>query len=77
LLHAEICLDTMTPDERVCHRYPSEIPQVMLAAGFCGRGFKFASVLGEVLADLTGVRSQHTTWSYFAAMFRRCCIFPR
>jgi glycine/D-amino acid oxidase-like deaminating enzyme len=37
----------------------------MLAAGFCGRGFKFASVLGEVLDDLTTVRSRHTTWSYF------------
>jgi sarcosine oxidase len=29
-----------------------EHPQVALAAGFSGHGFKFASVVGEVLADL-------------------------
>jgi sarcosine oxidase len=57
LLHAETCLYTMTPDEHfVIDRHP-EFSQVTLAAGFSGHGFKFASVLGEVLADLaTGSR---------------------
>jgi sarcosine oxidase len=27
-------------------------PEVIVAAGFSGHGFKFASVIGEVLADL-------------------------
>lgn len=52
LLHAETCLYTMTPDENfVIDTHPA-LPQVTLAAGFSGHGFKFASVLGEVLADL-------------------------
>lgn len=52
LIHAETCLYTMTPDEHfVIDRHP-EFSQVTLAAGFSGHGFKFASVLGEVLADL-------------------------
>jgi sarcosine oxidase len=52
LLHAETCLYTTTPDEHfVIDKHP-EFPQVTVAAGFSGHGFKFASVLGEVLADL-------------------------
>jgi sarcosine oxidase len=27
-------------------------PQVVIAAGFSGHGFKFASVVGEILGDL-------------------------
>jgi sarcosine oxidase len=52
LLHAETCLYTMTPDEHFVIDTHPEFPQVTLAAGFSGHGFKFASVLGEVLADL-------------------------
>jgi sarcosine oxidase len=52
-----------------------ELPQAMVAR-FSGHGFKFASVLGEVLADLTTVRSRHTTRSYFRGDVLRCCIFP-
>jgi sarcosine oxidase len=52
LLHAETCLYTMTPDEHfVIDKHPG-FSQVTLAAGFSGHGFKFASVLGEVLAEL-------------------------
>jgi sarcosine oxidase len=52
LLHAETCLYTMTPDEHfVIDKHP-EFSQVTLAAGFSGHGFKFAPVLGEVLAEL-------------------------
>jgi sarcosine oxidase len=29
-----------------------QYPQVAIAAGFSGHGFKFASVVGEILADL-------------------------
>ena len=60
LLHAETCLYTMTPDEHfVIDRHP-EFPQVALAAGFSGHGFKFASVVGELLADLvTGSKSPY------------------
>jgi sarcosine oxidase len=57
LLHAETCLYTMTPDENFVIDAHPEFPQVTLAAGFSGHGFKFASVLGEALADLaTGAK---------------------
>jgi sarcosine oxidase len=52
LLHAETCLYTMTPDEHfIIDKHP-DYPQVSMAAGFSGHGFKFASVVGEILADM-------------------------
>ena len=51
-VHAETCLYTCTPDLNfVLGRHP-EFPQVALAAGFSGHGFKFCSIIGEVMADL-------------------------
>lgn len=42
----------MTPDEHfIVDRHP-ESDRVVFAAGMSGHGFKFASVLGEILADL-------------------------
>jgi glycine/D-amino acid oxidase-like deaminating enzyme len=47
-----VCLYTLSPDRNfLLDRYP-EYPQVSFAAGLSGHGFKFTSVLGEVLADL-------------------------
>lgn len=52
LERAAHCIYTMTPDEDfVIDRHPAH-PQVAFAAGFSGHGFKFASVVGEILADL-------------------------
>jgi len=46
------CLYTMTPDSHfVIHSHPSD-SRVAYACGFSGPGFKFAPVVGEVLADL-------------------------
>lgn len=46
------CLYTNTPDEHfVIGRHPRH-PQVVVACGFCGHGFKFAPVVGEIVADL-------------------------
>ena len=46
------CLFELSPDEHFfLDRHP-EHPSVILAAGFSGHGFKFASVVGEVVADL-------------------------
>lgn len=56
----EVCYYTMTPDEHfVVDRHPRH-SNVAFAAGLSGHGFKFASVLGDVLADLalTGSTSQ-------------------
>lgn len=48
----QVCMYTMTPDKHfVIDRHPLH-PQVSVACGFSGHGFKFASAVGEVLADL-------------------------
>ena len=51
LLRTEVCLYTMTPDEHFIIDQHPLYPAVTLAAGFSGHGFKFASVVGEALAD--------------------------
>lgn len=46
------CMFTNTPDEHfIVDRHP-EHPQVVLASPCSGHGYKFCSVLGEVIADL-------------------------
>jgi sarcosine oxidase len=46
------CLYTMTPDKHfVIDMHPHD-SRVVYACGFSGHGFKFAPVIGEVLADL-------------------------
>ena len=46
------CIYSMTPDEHfVIDRHPG-FSNVVFAAGFSGHGFKFSSVVGEILADL-------------------------
>lgn len=47
------CLYTNTPDEHfILDLLPGHGDRVALAAGFSGHGFKFCSVIGEVMADL-------------------------
>ena len=49
----KVCIFTNTPDEHfVVDRHP-EYPQVAIASPCSGHGFKFASVVGEIMADLT------------------------
>jgi sarcosine oxidase len=51
LLAMRTCLYTNSPDGHfILDRHPRH-PRVHLACGFSGHGFKFASVIGEVLAD--------------------------
>jgi sarcosine oxidase len=46
------CMFTNTPDEHfILDRHP-ELGEVSIAAGFSGHGFKFCSVVGEIMADL-------------------------
>src|SRR5262249_16361642 len=48
----KVCLYTLTPDRHfVIDTHPRHA-NVAIAAGFSGHGFKFASVVGEILADL-------------------------
>jgi sarcosine oxidase len=47
------CLYTNTPDENfIIDFVPESNRNVILAAGFSGHGFKFVSVVGEIIADL-------------------------
>ncbi|NUB90130.1 N-methyl-L-tryptophan oxidase [Haloterrigena sp. SYSU A121-1] len=46
------CMFTNSPDEHFILDTLPEHPQVVVGAGFSGHGFKFASVIGEILADL-------------------------
>jgi sarcosine oxidase len=49
---SKVCLFTNTPDEHfILDRFP-DAPQIVLASPCSGHGFKFASVVGEVVADL-------------------------
>jgi sarcosine oxidase len=51
-LAAVTCMYTNTPDKNfILARHPRH-GQVAIGCGFSGHGFKFASVVGEVLADL-------------------------
>lgn len=53
LLHHAVCMYTVTPDRHFILDVHPEHPRVVLGAGFSGHGFKFASVIGEILADLS------------------------
>jgi glycine/D-amino acid oxidase-like deaminating enzyme len=47
-----ICMYTNSPDHHfIIDRHPQH-ENVTIACGFSGHGFKFASVMGQVLADL-------------------------
>lgn len=59
------CLFTNSPDEHFIVDCLPDHPEVILAAGFSGHGFKFASVIGEVLADL----AQHGQTGHDISMF--------
>jgi sarcosine oxidase len=46
------CLFEPSPDEHfIVDRHP-DAPSVVVGAGFSGHGYKFCSVIGEILADL-------------------------
>ena len=52
LLSMRVCLYTNSPDSHfIIDRHPRH-DRVTIACGFSGHGFKFASVVGEILADL-------------------------
>ena len=51
-LALKTCMFTNTPDEHFIIDTLAEHPQVSVAAGFSGHGFKFSSVVGEIMADL-------------------------
>ncbi len=64
----QVCMYTLTPNRHFVLDVHPRHPQVAVAAGFSGHGFKFASVVGEILADLAeSGRTPHPI-----DMFRQC-----
>ena len=52
LLTAQTCMYSTTPDRDFIIGTLPDRPQVSIACGFSGHGFKFVPVVGEILADL-------------------------
>jgi sarcosine oxidase len=51
-LEAKACMYTNTPDLHFVISFHPDHPQVVIACGFSGHGYKFCSVVGEILTDL-------------------------
>lgn len=66
----KVCFFTNSPDEHFIIDLHPGYPQVVLAAGFSGHGFKFCSVVGEILADLSDQqRTRHDIRLFRLARF--------
>ena len=51
-LRGAACMYTTTPDEHFVLTIHPQHPEVVIAAGFSGHGFKFVPVMGEIICDL-------------------------
>ncbi len=51
-LSAQVCMFTNTPDTHFLIDFHPETPQTLIASPCSGHGFKFASAIGEILAEL-------------------------
>ncbi len=62
----ETCLYTRSPDEHFIIGLHPDAPQIVLASPCSGHGFKFASLIGEILADLATTGSTDMPIGLFA-----------
>jgi sarcosine oxidase len=70
MVASKVCLYTNTPDEHFLIDRDPRRPNVLIAGGFSGHGFKFAPVVGEILADLiTQGRTRHGIELFSLARF--------
>lgn len=60
------CLFTNSPDRHFILDLHPSYPEVAIAAGFSGHGYKFCSVVGEIMADL----AQHGETGHDIGFFR-------
>ncbi|ELT87604.1 hypothetical protein CAPTEDRAFT_226581 [Capitella teleta] len=58
---SETCIYTLTPDENFILDAHPDHPNVIIAAGFSGHGFKLAPVVGRILTELA-VKPQSLTY---------------
>ena len=52
LVKGSTCFYTLTPDEDFILDQHPQYPHLFIAAGFSGHGFKFSSVIGEVISQV-------------------------
>ena len=60
------CMYTMTPDEDFVIDVHPQHPNIAIAAGFSGHGFKFSSAVGEALKDLVTSGKPKIDLSHFS-----------
>lgn len=52
LREGKTCMYTLTPDDDFIVDVHPSCPNIAIAAGFSGHGFKFSSVIGQILSEL-------------------------
>ena len=67
------CLFSNTSDENFILDFHPDYPQVSIAAGFSGHGFKFCPVVGEIMAELA---LEGGSASYDLGLFRLDRLLP-
>ena len=60
-----VCIYTRSPDEHFVLGLHPSAPQIVLASPCSGHGFKFASIFGEILADLATMRATDKPIDFF------------
>jgi sarcosine oxidase len=74
LTKGQVCMYTVTPDRHFVIDVHPRYPQVSVACGFSGHGFKFAPTVGEVLADLAeSGTTKHNMELFSAKRFQAPC----
>ncbi|MEX2527609.1 MAG: N-methyl-L-tryptophan oxidase [Gemmatimonadota bacterium] len=72
ILSTKTCMFTNSPDEHFILDLLPDRPEVAVAAGFSGHGFKFCSVVGEVLAELVTLgETRHDISLFQVERFRK------
>ncbi len=71
LTYAQTCIYTLTSDRHFLIDLHPEFANVAVAAGFSGHGFKFAPVVGKILADLVDAVSTSLPFELFR--YARLC----
>jgi sarcosine oxidase len=60
-----VCIYTRSPDEHFALGLHPRAPQIVLASTCSGHGFKFASIFGEIIADLATSRATDKPIDFF------------
>lgn len=61
VVRSEVCMYSMSPDQHFMVGRPAGLANVTFLGGFSGHGFKFASVIGDIAADLALMgKTQHS-----------------